>query len=326
MRPYDYVLLPFHEILSTLGYKKKLEKSSAHHITMSHSNGDILIITRKPNGHYLYFNPFNEKDRGNIHHFCKRRHINVQQLIAGKSIDINQHTLKPTELNNKAIKAAADFKGFKTINLKSQNQAIRGVYLKRRGIDEKIFEAFTIKIDTRNNICFPLYHYEKKINPKDLTLCGYATKLNQMLTKNKEGIAYKKPITTLAFGKKGLEILKHKHTKHLNTIQNIIITESSIDSLSLLQLKKLNPKETLLCGTSGTLSQNTENALIFLFQNCNKDTNIFLGFDNDKQGKTFTTKIKNVTKIYKLRTFIEIPTLKDFNEDLQKLKNIFNNY
>ncbi|SQC36287.1 Uncharacterised protein [Helicobacter fennelliae] len=321
MRPYDFVLLPIQEILLNVGYYIKSEKSSKHHITMSNELGDIIIITRKPNGHYLYFNPFNENDKGNIHHFCKIREIKIKELLKGKKIQLT-HKILPTELNNKEIKAAADFKGFKSINLKSQNQAIRGTYLRKRGIDEEFFKNFNIKIDTRNNICFPLYCYENKTNPKDLTLCGYTAKLNQALTKDKQGKEYKKPITSLSFGKKGLEILKHLQTKNLNEIQNLIITETSIDSLSFLQLKNLKPKETLLCGTNGTISQNAENALMFLFENCNKDIKVFLGFDNDKQGIIFTEKLKNVTKLHKLQTFTETPKLKDFNEDLQNFQKL----
>lgn len=320
MRPYDYVLLPLHEILSTLNYEKKLEKSSTRHITMNHSNGDVLVITRKPNGHYLYFNPFNERDKGNIHHFCKLRSIDVKKLIAGKHIDLNHHAIEPTELQDKEIKASIKFKDFRSINLSSKNPAYRGLYLRNRGIKEEIFSHLTIKIDTYKNICFPTYTYEKKLNAKDLVQCGYSAKLNQPLPKDKEGKNYKKPLSTLAFGKKGIEILKDKRTKSLKDIKYIIITESSIDSMSLLQILELDTKISLLCATSGTFSKSAKEALLFLLQNCSNSIYIFLGFDNDKQGKVFTKQLEELLQPFSFTYEIKIPQHKDFNEDLQTSK------
>ncbi|EAH5904361.1 hypothetical protein EEL71_07765 [Campylobacter upsaliensis] len=51
-----------------------------------------------------------------------------------------------------------------------------------------------------------------------------------------------KNIKSLCYGAKGLEILKTQQSKK-EDIKNIIITESIIDSLSLLELKELNPKK-----------------------------------------------------------------------------------
>lgn len=317
MRPYDYVLLPLNEIFSHLGYYTKPEKCSKHHITMSNESGEVLIITRKPNGHYLYFNPFRESDKGNVHQFCKKRGIKAGDLIEGKITTLpSTHKVLPTELNNQEIKAVAHFKTFKSINLKSQNIILRGGYLKKRGIKEEIFAKLNIKIDPRNNTCFPLYCYEQQNYSNDLTLCGYTAKLNQEITTDKQGKPYAKPIKSLSFGKKGLEILKHLRIRSLGEVKTIIITESILDSLSLLQLQNLDPQTSLLCATGGTITQTTQNTLSFLFQNCHQETTILLGFDNDKQGKTFNQNIQKLTQTYNLTTQIQIPTFKDFNEDL----------
>ncbi|EQB9114872.1 hypothetical protein ACYYDG_001481, partial [Campylobacter upsaliensis] len=47
-----------------------------------------------------------------------------------------------------------------------------------------------------------------------------------------------KNIKSLCYGTKGLEILKTQQSKK-EDVENIIITESMIDSLSLLELKEL---------------------------------------------------------------------------------------
>lgn len=320
MKPYDYVLLPLQEILQNANYEIKKEKSSKRHITMTHQNGEVIIITRKANGHYLYFNPFNEKDKGNIHHFCKNRNLSVKSLIYEQELP-QTHIITPTELKENEVKAGAEFKNFKSINLKSKNTAIRGTYLLNRGIKSEIYEHFNIKIDKRNNICFPTYIYEKNLNAKDLSLCGYTAKLNQALTHDTQGNEYKKPIKALSFGKKGLEILKHNATRSLKEIQHLIITETSIDSLSLLQLKNLESKKTLLCATSGSFSQNSQEAFLFLLNNCSKDTKVLIGFDNDLQGQKLVKLTKRLLKDILLDSIIITPQKKDFNEELTNTQN-----
>ncbi|QOQ91978.1 toprim domain-containing protein (plasmid) [Helicobacter cinaedi] len=315
MRAYDFVLLPLPEILEQIGYTIKREKSSQRHITMSSPNGDMIVITRQSNAHYLYFNPFNEHDKGNIHHFCKNRKINIKELLQGKKIT-QSYELIATELKNNEIQAAINFKSLKSINLSSKNSAVRGNYLRKRGIKEELFTQYNIKIDNRNNVCFPTYIYEKNLNAKDLSLCGYTAKLNQPITKDREGKDYAKALKTLSFGKKGLEILKSHNTKSLKEITFLIITESSIDSLSVLQLQKLEPKHTLLCATGGTITEKTKEAISFLLSSAEKNLQVILAFDNDTQGKKFNAQMKKITQSYEIQTQILIPKNKDFNEDL----------
>ena len=112
------------------------------------------------------------------------------------------------------------------------------------------------------------------------------------------------------------EILKARSTKSLKEITFLIITESSIDSLSVLQLQKLEPKHTLLCATGGTITEKTKEAISFLLSSAEKNLQVILAFDNDTQGKKFNTQMKKITQSYEIQTQILIPKNKDFNEDL----------
>ncbi len=57
-------------ILMQNGYFHKKDKCSRNFITMS-NDSDLIVITRQTNGQYLYFNPNEESDRGNIYSFVK---------------------------------------------------------------------------------------------------------------------------------------------------------------------------------------------------------------------------------------------------------------
>ena len=59
----------------------------------------------------------------------------------------------------------------------------------------------------------------------------------------------------LCYGKKGLEVLKSSEIRREN-IENIIVCESIIDTLSLYELDEYKSENTLLCSTNGQVSPN----------------------------------------------------------------------
>ncbi|HFS5128375.1 TPA: hypothetical protein ACHDUO_001768, partial [Campylobacter jejuni] len=76
----EILTLPFDMILMQNGYFHKKDKCSRNFITMS-NDSDLIVITRQTNGQYLYFNPNEESDRGNIYSFCKNRGIKINDLL-----------------------------------------------------------------------------------------------------------------------------------------------------------------------------------------------------------------------------------------------------
>lgn len=300
--------LPFDEILLNNGYEIKREKSSKNSITMTNSNKDTIVISRTYNGHYLYFNPNDSTDRGNIYSFCKNRGIKLKDLLSNK---INIKELKHNLSESKDINNDKILDDFKALNsLKNENFLVS-----KRLIDKEILSSFlhSMKQDNFHNVCIPTYTIKKirDMNTKILIQSGYMTYLKSPLKKDKEGIELKKPLKQICYGKKGLELLKSKDSKK-SDIKNIIISESAIDSLSLLELKNLNPNETLLCSTNGTFTASHKEGLLYLKDGV-KNVTFLLGFDSDEKGLRFSKEIKEL-----LKENVEVlkPSLKDFNDDL----------
>lgn len=300
--------LPFDEILLNNGYEIKREKSSKNSITMTNSNKDTIVVSRTYNGHYLYFNPNDSTDRGNIYSFCKNRGIKLKDLLSNK---INIKELKHNLSESKDINNDKILDDFKALNsLKNENFLVS-----KRLIDKEILSSFlhSMKQDNFHNVCIPTYTIKKirDANTKILIQSGYMTYLKSPLKKDKEGIELKKPLKQICYGKKGLELLKSKDSKKAD-IKNIIISESAIDSLSLLELKNLNPNETLLCSTNGTFTASHKEGLLYLKDEI-KNVTFLLSFDSDEKGLRFSKEIKEL-----LKENVEVlkPSLKDFNDDL----------
>lgn len=149
------------------------------------------------------------------------------------------------------------------------------------------------------------------------------------ITKDKDGKTREKPLKSINQGNKGLEILTANKNEPLK-LRNIIIAESILDSLSLLQMGKFKPEETLLISTGGNfnLNENKKNLDFFLDKAANANNRI-LAFDNDEQGKKYTQafsdylneriRMQQEPQLRNNSTYI--PFSKDCNDDLL-LKNI----
>ena len=104
----EILSMPLNEILEQNGYFYKREKNSRNYLTMSNENGDTIVISRQNDGHYLYFNPNEDTDRGNIFSFCKNRGISYKNLIDNPNkVDLSlvQHKLERNAYKNGACLA-----------------------------------------------------------------------------------------------------------------------------------------------------------------------------------------------------------------------------
>lgn len=298
--------LPFDEILLKNGYEIKREKSSKNSITMTNSNNDTIVISRLSNGHYLYFNPNDSNDRGNIYTFCKNRGTRLKELLSDK---IELKELKHNLSENKDINDNKVLDDFKALNpLKDEN-----FLTDKRLINKELLNNFSasIKQDSFHNTCIPTYTIRKIKDVNILTQSGYMSYLKSPIKKDKDGLELKKPLKQICYGKKGLELLKSKNSK-MSDIKDIIISESIIDSLSLLELKDFNPNETLLASTNGIFTNSHKESLLYLKDKL-ENVNFILGFDSDEKGLKFSNEIKELIKD-NITTFK--PSLKDFNDDL----------
>ena len=302
----ENLLLPLDMILVENGYSYKKEKCSRNHLTMKNENDDLIVITRASNGHYLYFNPIDDRDKGNIYSFCKNRGIKLDDLLdTDKSLEIKdlKHNINPSSLNNKAIESLNHYKELKNLSCEELN-----FFSTKRFIDETVLKPFSrLKVDKFHNICVPSFVLDelKSLGEKFINQCGFMKYL-QYPIKQENGA-----LKQLCYGKKGLEALKADNVSSKD-IQNIIVCESIIDALSLYELDEYKSENTLLCSTNGQVSPNHFAVLEFLAQN--SKATLILGFDNDKKGKDFTLKTKEALKAHKI--IIKTPCLKDFNDDL----------
>ncbi|ALV00742.1 TPA: toprim domain-containing protein [Campylobacter jejuni] len=305
----EILTLPFDMILMQNGYFHKKDKCSRNFITMS-NDSDLIVITRQTNGQYLYFNPNEENDRGNIYSFCKNRGIKINDLLNDKVNKIElKHNIEPSNSMNKAtVEALNNYKSFTTIKQKN-------FFNDDRLISQEILETFnTLKQDKHYNVCVPTYVLDNFEGKEFINSSGYVAYLRRPITQDKQGNTYNKPIKQLCYGNKGLEIIRNKDNKQkIEDIKTIIITESMVDSLSLFELKDYDPNSTLLCATNGQITKSHKEIFAYFEKNA-KNAKIVLGYDNDEKGLDFTLKTK---QCFKQREIIEEnPKLKDFNDDL----------
>ncbi|GAA7257501.1 hypothetical protein HpCK38_15110 [Helicobacter pylori] len=320
MKSEELVKLPLNEILQSLGYVEDLNKSTKRSIVMKNDNGDKIIINRASSGDYLYFNPHNEKDRGNIYSFCKNRGVDHRQILhifkSGKEV---KHSITPRNISEDDKNKKEKIQLFETFeNLQEDNEVIKRRYL---NFEELKFKD--LKQDKQGNLCVKVWENKKaNANGAEVIMpCGYSVKLRRPIT-HREGVKLNKPIKNLIYGDKGVEILLGKFEK-LEEVKNIIISESVIDSLSFRELKDISPKECIIVGLGGNLKEGEMEVL----QNLSHkfiNADFHLAFDRDSEGRKFCEKVSLALAeiIPQEKINIAIPQLKDFNDDLQIIKRL----
>lgn len=316
----NLVKLPLDEILLSNGWSVKKDKDSKNYRALENlETGDCVIISRQQNGDYLYFNPNNNADRGNLYNFCKNRGIkfdynaldikNLQEKLAAS-------TLKPLAKTQEDEKAQQICNVFNEFNELPFNNPL---FSKRDLNPDLLQEIVGLKQDDFNNIVVPSYTLDTYTNSQQdfLKQKGYVSYLNHPIVKENPDTKEKKFIKQLCYGKKGLEILKTRETKKFSNVQTLIIAESSIDSLSFIELKKIEPKNMLLCATNGQITQEHKKVFEYLAKNT-QEAEVYLCFDNDTKGKEFANIAKEFFKVAK----VQIPNFKDFNDDLKIAKTL----
>lgn len=165
-----------------------------------------------------------------------------------------------------------------------------------------------------------------KKHKNHLAICGYTARLTWAITENSNGTKKEKPLKQLSYGSKGLEILNINKNK--NEIQDIVISESILDSMSCIELLGMNPNTTTLVSLGGNYSKDgiIEKTLSFIIDEA-PNALLTLAFDNDEKGKEYTESIKKLIQIKHKDREIDLiyePFTKDCNDDL-KLSKITNN-
>lgn len=312
---------PLNKVLEHLGYDYDRQKSSMRNPVMKNEN-DKIIISRKGE-HYLYFNINVEEDRGNIFNFCKHRGLDYRKVLKSylndEKVEKN-HTILKADLGLRKDEIKNRIKLFENFTIVDQEN--KSQVLINRKVSHENLSFKNLRVDPNGNLCFPLYEI-KEYNEKFFFVhCGYNEKLINPIKWDRDGKILEKPIKSLIRGKKGLEILAPNAKNE--EIENIVITESSLDSISFSEIKGLDNKKAIMIGTGGTITEDALKGLKHLCLLFDK-ANYFIGFDNDEKGKEFSAKVAEIisSEIDINQIVIAKPKLKDFNDDLQCIK-IFN--
>jgi len=196
------------------GYVLDRKESWRGSAVMRHANGDKIIISRKPDGHYTFFSVRSDGDAGTIIDFIQKR----KGLSLG---DIRKELrgwlgIPAAELPHlpELPKTSKDREGVQE-RYASIMVAQRHPYLEReRSIPAMVLQYWRfkgrIKIDQRGNAVFP--HFDKA------GLCGY-----ELRNRDFKGFA--------SGGTKGLWL-----SKTGSTDRRLVICESAIDALSFAVL------------------------------------------------------------------------------------------
>lgn len=328
--------LPLHQILYDNGYEIDKDSYSKNNPVFKDKNfGGNIIISRKRdkagNEIYLYFNTKHEKDKGNILNFCANRQLKIEEFIKGKS-DIDKIKVKLQDIGIKNTDTKTISKEFNKLPQYSMSD---DVILQNRGIYTSLAKEYSksLKQDDFGNLCIPNYHLQTINHLKNIQQCGITKRLKTPLYKDQDGNLRKKPLKFFCKGQKGMEILLPNiaiDTK-FKDIKTLIISESIIDSLSFIQLRNLNPQETIPLSTAGNFEkEKTSEILMELiskiqkFKEENKQAGIYnqigiyIAMDNDNDGKKFSNFLETeiVKKLHRMPTIYQ-PFTKDCNDDLK---------
>jgi predicted RNA binding protein YcfA (HicA-like mRNA interferase family) len=295
------------KILAGMGYWKVKNKSSRNYAVMENKDGDRVVVYRK-DGKYLYFNPQQEKDRGDLYDFFKNRGDKNYQVIVEKT----ERALKAVETGGGVVEikigeAKYSYSVDRALTEWERygKQERNYAYLAWRGIDENIVETYAkqIRTDEEGNILTPMYRYDARTSVK-FAFSGYVRKMR---------IAEEGKPKAYVNGKKGLTILQ-------NGLPEVaVVCESFIDGLSFVQLKKLDPEKTAIVATNGQVGENDIETLRSYFDELERrgaKPKIVLAFDNDEAGREFERRIAEALKGRDNEVIVMRPNAKDWNEEL----------
>ncbi len=253
------IYLPLDSLLERNGYRLNAQKSTKIWKVYGNSN-EKLLVRQNANFQWFYFNCDNKADSGNIINFCKNRNLDLMGFTQG--LIINDDTIKEnaSKLTSKeADKFKEQQKIIDKFNQFELYDLTNSKMLEKRKLNGNLFLAYnhSLKKDKHNNMCVPNFLYSKNSHSNEII--SYTRRLENPMTSLNNQVL-NRPINALNKGKKGIEMLA---PKDLKLIKNIVLSESIIDSMSYLQLRKLNSYESiLLISCNGQFNANKLDAFL----------------------------------------------------------------
>ena len=275
---------------------KKNSNNQIEHMNCVFLRNDVddkIVVTRNDNGHYIYFNPENDRDKGTIFDFIENRRSGkdfsmsyAKKVIYDFDGNLNKNYIKasgikllPRSNKDDYNKVQAYFKKLPALNNTD--------FLESRGISKELLyspvcknriynENYNDDLNKRSyiNTVFPLYGYNEK---SESVVLGFERR-NSEFKGAFQGSLKSASIWVSAF-EKG------------KPVTDFVVSESPLDSLSYAEIKKdWRSANNVYAATSGSawdghidLYQKTINNL--------KPDNLILANDNDCAGERFNCKI-----------------------------------
>ncbi|HUZ59456.1 MAG TPA: toprim domain-containing protein [Hanamia sp.] len=303
------------ELALSVGYKIRKRDGIKWPVLKDEISGDkIIIVNPQSTSNQGYFNPQDTKDKGTLINFVKNRLGSVFPYLNGKSeagninaVLYNYQSLPLPEKNlfKKEVNNLVQEYSEKEFCLPDGLSELKDpTYLYYRGIQSQTInkslfngKIFNAKRNGFNNIGFPYY------NASGDTV-GFEIR-NKQFKHVIEGTDRSVCIW---------------HSNLPSTLENIILTESPIDALSYHQLKGKN--NSLYVSFGGAVGDDQITTLKAIIKKANiiPEFKFISAVDNDDAGRKYTEKFK---VFFEERLIVEVPLLKDFNEDLKKSQVLF---
>ncbi|WP_218922315.1 DUF3991 and TOPRIM domain-containing protein [Fuerstiella marisgermanici] len=257
------------------GFVLDRRQSSKCSAVLRHSNGDKLVVSRQPNGQYVYFNA-KGNDNGTVIDLIQTRdRVSLGEVRKLLRPWLNHSASPPPELptlpislqpsQHDAARVLAAWIEARPIGatahyLESERQIPRHVLQHEKFRDR-------IRMDERRNSVFP--HFNKS------GLCGFELK-NRGFTGFSPG------------GVKGLACSRPEEGDH-----QMVICETAIDMLSYAALKGVDGKR--FFSTAGQISPVQAECLRSAAEKMPTDATIVLALDNDEGGHKLADQLREAT-------------------------------
>ena len=293
------------DVAQDMGYEIDKKKSSRKSIVLK-SGGDVIIVSRNSNGHYVYFNANNNRDSGTIIDFIQNRtgknlgqvrKLLRQYLQSSNRIQLEiSNTNEIKEYYKTLDKFANLWEEIKKTDTKKEffrysEEDIRGIS------KDTLFKVKNLVFDSEKWLFYlPVFNQNG--------ICGLYTLDKQM--KNK------------SFVKGSIKGIWADRTLD-KSITKIIITESPVDSLSAIELKRGDEDEdtTLHIATLGRMGQEAKETLKKVFRYL-PNAELIIATDQDQAGEDIAREIAELAREAGLNN-VNLLTFKakDLNEYLQ---------
>ncbi len=261
------------EYAASEGFVLERKLSSKSSATMRHPNGDKIIVARRPNGHWTYFN-VHGSDSGSVICFVgARKSMSLGQIRkelrpwVGRTSNANHSSARQQVPD--LVPVEPDL--VKVHRRWARTRPITSVdhYLPSRGIPKSVLEdpifADQIRIDERQNCIFP--HRQD-----DGEVCGFEVK-NAGFT---------------GFSPGGTKSLWSSRSR--STDRALVACESAIDALSLAAIIGTNEKR--FCSTAGKCRPQQVAALVAAAKKLQGRPELWLAFDNDSAGRAMASELR----------------------------------